>query len=188
MFKNGIVRLMTNTLSTEELAELKKVFQSIDEDGSGTITAAELAKAIEKSGVKAKAEEVSQLLAMADVNGDGQISYEELVMTSVHKKLSAKEERLWNAFNTVDLNRDGKLSPDEISAAFQGEEANQVKMMIKEVDKDGDGNIDFEEFIDFWMKKEQTEAAAGVGIAFPTGDAMAAAVKSPNEGKDLLKQ
>ena len=89
----------------------------------------------------------------ADIDGDGTLSYEELLMTSVGRKISAKEERLWEAFSKVDLNHDGKLSAAEIQQVLGGDAA-EVAQMIKDVDIDGDGEIDFDEFITMWALKE----------------------------------
>jgi len=151
-FKHGILNLMSNTLTDDELTNLKKVFELIDENGDGQITANELSKAIEKAGDKVNKDDILMLMKMADIDGNGSLSYNELVMTSVQRKLGAKEERLWTAFCKVDLNGDGKISAQEIEQVL-GEHGDSVKQMIAEIDKNGDGEIDFDEFLDMWVDK-----------------------------------
>lgn len=165
-FKQGILNLMVNTLSEADLNKLKKLFQEIDADGNGHITVAELTAAVEKSGSlavqgiaggapangsKLTAADLKRILEAADMDGDGTLSYHELVLTTVQRKLSAKEERLWLAFSKIDLNRDGMLTIEELSSVL-GEDINSAASMIKSVDKDGNGSIDFDEFLDLWLK------------------------------------
>src|SRR5689334_14661074 len=68
--------------------------------------------------------------------------------------MSAKEERLWIAFSKIDLNRDGMLTIEELSGVL-GEDIAGAQAMIKTVDKNGDGQIDFDEFLDLWLKREE---------------------------------
>ena len=155
-FKTGILKIMADSMSEKELDDLKQVFKELDEDGNGKVTVAELSKAMEKAGTQARKEELLALLQSADIDGDGTLSYEELLMTSIGRKISAKEERLWNAFSKVDLNHDGKLSAAEIQKVLGGDEK-EVKAMIAEVDADGDGQVDFDEFISLWSLKSNEQ-------------------------------
>lgn len=152
-FKTGILKIMADSMSEKELADIRAVFKELDADGNGKITVTELSHAMEKAGSNARNEEILALLTSADIDGDGTLSYEELLMTSVGRKISAKEERLWEAFSKVDLNHDGKLSAQEIQKVIGGD-ASEVAAMIKEADSDGDGEIDFDEFITMWSLKE----------------------------------
>jgi len=101
------------------------------------------------------AEEIAELMKHADIDGDGTISYNELMLSSVQKKLSAKEERLWVAFCRVDVDHDGKVTAAEIEKVL-GEDYESAKAMIAEVDTNGDGSIDFDEFITLFMRSEHS--------------------------------
>jgi len=148
-FKTAILNLMVDSLSADEVETLKKTFKEIDANGDGTITIDELKTAMNsRTDMKMSTEEIEKLLKVADVDGDGKLSYDELVMTSVQRKLNAKEERLWEAFCKLDLNGDGKVTPEEIAAVLGDQAA--AKAMIAEIDIDGDGNIDYDEFITMW--------------------------------------
>jgi len=111
----------------------------------------EMKEALTNKDIKISQEEVSKLIKMADVNGDGVLSYEELKLTCVQRKLIAKEERIWAAFCKLDVDGDGKITTKEIQQVLGTEDA---KALIDEVDKNGDGEVDYDEFISMWRKKE----------------------------------
>jgi len=155
-FKQAVLTMMTDSLTAEELQQLKKTFAAIDENGDGSITLAELRKAFAKNASEMKGiteGDLEKLMKMGDVDGDGKLSYNELLQASVNKKLAAKEERLWEAFCKLDINKDGKVTADELSKLLGGD-VSKAKEMIKEVDVDGDGIVSFDEFVEVWYRQE----------------------------------
>jgi len=66
-------------------------------------------------------------------------------------------EELREAFNLFDTNGDGSIDPKELKAAMQSlgfEGKNHtVHQMISDIDKNGTGDIDFEEFLDLMTVK-----------------------------------
>lgn len=155
-FRVELLKMMTDQLDDHDLASLKKTFEAIDENGDKVITVSELRKAIEKfGGEKKDLETIVNLMKTADVDGDGALSYEELIMTTVQRKLLNKEERLWQTFCKLDQNGDGKISKAEIEAALGKGKADEI---INEVDKNGDGIIDYDEFLSVWERNEEKKA------------------------------
>jgi len=162
-FKQGILMLMSDSLSDTELASLKSTFRQIDSNDDGKITVAEMKAAIEKNSDNKAGTDMTAVAAImkhADVDGDGTLSYNELLMTAVQRKLLAKEERLWDAFRKIDLNGDGKITKDEIRKVL-GEDA--AHDMIAAADTNGDGDIDYDEFITIWSNShpDSNEAKEG---------------------------
>jgi len=165
-FKQAVLNLMTDTLSEDDVANLKKTFAAMDENSDGLITLQEMKNAIQKWGANDAALDESKskladsgylinLMKTADVDGDGCLSYNELLATCVQRKLNAKEERLWNAFCKLDLNGDGRVTKEEIEQVL-GRGADALTL-IGEVDKNGDGTIDYDEFIEMWSSKNASE-------------------------------
>lgn len=64
----------------------------------------------------------------------------------------------------IDLNKDGRLSAAEIQQAL-GVDADEVKQMIAEVDNDGNGEVDFDEFITMWSLRSENDSAAAAAAA-----------------------
>lgn len=72
---------------------------------------------------------------------------------NVHPALSAEEiEEIREAFNLFDTDGSGTIDPKELKAAMQSlgfEAKNQtIYEMIADIDKNGSGEIDFDEFLD----------------------------------------
>ena len=72
--------------------------------------------------------------------------------------LSEEEiEEIREAFNLFDTDGSGTIDPKELKAAMQSlgfEAKNQtIYQMIGDIDKDNDGSIDFEEFLDMMTAK-----------------------------------
>jgi len=163
--KNAVLTMMADSLTESELEVLTETFKKIDENGDGVITGAEMKKALEQKDMKISKEELDKLIKMADINGDGVLSYDELKLTCVQRKLVAKEERIWAAFCKLDLDGDGKISIKEIEKVLG--KGVLAKELVDEVDKNGDGEVDYDEFISMWSKQNQ-----GGGEASPALDAV----------------
>merc|ERR1712060_313010 len=66
-----------------------------------------------------------------------------------------KRELCWAAFNMIDLNGDGLLSQHELSAGLLGKlSPEELERLVKEFDKNKDGNIDFTEFMEIMQDGE----------------------------------
>ena len=65
-------------------------------------------------------------------------------------------EELRQAFDLFDTDGSGTIDPKELRAAMQSlgfETKNQtIYQMIQDIDKDGDGDIDFDEFLDLMTR------------------------------------
>lgn len=77
----------------------------------------------------------------------------EFIAATLDAQIFMREENLRNAFLMFDTNNSGKIDADEIKALLEGDEFKdqisheQLDKIIGEVDVNGDGEIDFEEFL-----------------------------------------
>merc|ERR1712070_427528 len=150
-------------LTEEQKQEIREAFDLFDTDGSGTIDAKELKVAMRALGFEPKKEEIKKLISDIDKDGSGTIDFNEFLemMTAKMGKKDSKEEIL-KAFRLFDDDETGKISfknlkrvAKELGHVLNDEELQEMKElqeMIDEADRDGDGEINEEEFMRI-MKK-----------------------------------
>lgn len=66
--KTGLLKVIAENLSTEEIKGLKETFNNIDTDGSGTITYEELRDGLSRLGSKLTEAEIKQLMDAVRTN------------------------------------------------------------------------------------------------------------------------
>lgn len=90
-----------------------------------------------------------------DIDGNGTIDYTEFVMATMNEKNILSNEKLEQAFKMFDKDGGGTISPEEIKEVLGfGSSINQklIDDIIKEVDENGDGVIQFDEFVHMMRK------------------------------------
>ncbi|KAJ3675620.1 hypothetical protein LUZ60_004662 [Juncus effusus] len=152
--KKMALRVISESLSEEEIAGLKEMFNMIDTDNSGQITFEELKAGLERVGANLDEPEVQSLMEAADIDNNGTIDYAEFVAATVHWNKVQREDHLYNAFQYFDRDSSGYITLDELQKACEefGVEDIHLEDIIREVDQDNDGRIDYNEFVEM-MKK-----------------------------------
>ncbi|KAI3892884.1 hypothetical protein MKW92_037485 [Papaver armeniacum] len=144
-------------LSQQKRQEIREAFELFDTDGSGTIDAKELNVAMRALGFEMTEEQITQMIADVDKDGSGAIDFDEFVymMTDKMGERDTKEE-LMKAFRIIDQDENGKISASDIQriAKDLGESFTdrEIEQMIDEADKDGDHEVNAEEFIRMMRK------------------------------------
>ena len=114
------------------------------------------------------------------------------VLTYLSHNFTDKEElnKLKKIFYKIDLNLDGKLSKSEFEQAFKeaGIDINkeQIESMMKSIDFDGNGFIEYEEFIRVALPKEKLFTEKNLKIAFDMFDLDKNGMISLDEFKTIL--
>ncbi|KAF5287613.1 hypothetical protein FQA39_LY15816 [Lamprigera yunnana] len=148
-------------VSKSQMKEFREAFRLFDKDGDGSITKEELGRVMRSLGQFARTEELQQMLQEVDVDGDGNVSFEEFVEIAWTASAGAdrdpvisieqEEKELRDAFRVFDKHNRGYITASDLRAVLQclGEDLSEeeIEDMIKEVDVDGDGRIDFYEFV-----------------------------------------
>ncbi|XP_009782854.1 calcium-dependent protein kinase 11 [Nicotiana tabacum] len=176
--KKMALRVIAERLSEEEIGGLKQLFKMIDTDNSGTITYEELKHGLKRVGSDLTESEIRALMNAADFDNNGTIDYGEFIAATLHLNKMEREENLLAAFSYFDKDGSGYITIDELQQACQDFGFGDAKLedIIKEIDIDNDGRIDYGEFATM-MKKGNTGLAARTmrgNLNFNLADALGA--------------
>nr|ABK21927.1 unknown [Picea sitchensis] len=147
---------MANPLTEEQIAEFREAFSLFDRDGDGSITTKELSTVIRSLGQNPTEAEIQDMINEVDTDGNGTIDFREFLDLMAHKiKDLDSDEELREAFKVFDKDQNGYISAAELRHVMinLGEKLTEeeVELMIKEADTDGDGQVNYEEFVRMMM-------------------------------------
>ncbi|KJH46976.1 EF hand [Dictyocaulus viviparus] len=123
---------MKNFLEENEFCcEIYKIFVAMDDDGSGTITANEIAQMLCGFGCDVSPKVVQAVIRSSDKSGDGEIDFEEFLAAITSKiKLNECKADIQAMFKKFDRNKDGLLSAEELVIAWS--ETLKTRITVKE--------------------------------------------------------
>ncbi|KAI9192083.1 hypothetical protein LWI28_018132 [Acer negundo] len=161
-----------STNSSNKTVELKRVFATFDKNGDGFITKQELRESLKNLRLMVTEKEAEEMVVKVDANGDGLIDFDEFRI--LYKAMIAQdydddddddrsvdggeqvgdggEEDLKDAFDVFDKDKDGLISVEELGLVLsslglnEGTKIENCREMIRKVDMDGDGMVNFDEF------------------------------------------
>ncbi|KAB2606304.1 calmodulin-7 [Pyrus ussuriensis x Pyrus communis] len=149
---------MADQLTDDQISEFKEAFSLFDKDGDGCITTKELGTVMRSLGQNPTEAELQDMINEVDADGNGTIDFPEFLNLMARKmKDTDSEEELKEAFRVFDKDQNGFISAAELRHVMTnlGEKLTdeEVDEMIREADVDGDGQINYEEFVKVMMAK-----------------------------------
>mmetsp|Transcript_10679 Transcript_10679/g.25402 ORF Transcript_10679/g.25402 Transcript_10679/m.25402 type:complete len:524 (+) Transcript_10679:28-1599(+) len=148
MLKKAAIVAVAHNMDQKSLVKLKHVFQELDQDGDGTLTVKEVVQALEQTGLA----DCTELVQGLDTDNTSTVDYTEFLAAAMDKHVYMQEDAIWTAFRSFDLDGDGCISEQELhqvlaSGAVDSQSVAKVREMMQECDFDGNGTIDFDEFL-----------------------------------------
>jgi len=153
--KRAVLTVIATQLSSDMLEDLNAIFMAMDQNSDGTLSIRELKQGLEQAAVDLPMD-LNELLAQVDTDGSGVVDYTEFLAATMEKKVYHQENTVWCAFKKFDLDNSGAIDKTELNKVLGNDdvvkamhlEGKQTKLqeLFDQIDINGDGLIDFEEF------------------------------------------
>ncbi|KAF7851396.1 hypothetical protein BT93_L4014 [Corymbia citriodora subsp. variegata] len=145
--------------------EVRLIFKKYDANGDGKISCDELRRALSRLGpTEATPEEARRMVSEIDRDGDGFIDLKEFAEFFMRGPGDEEEQHreLREVFDIYDLDKNGRISAKELHKVLNklGEKCSlsDCQRMIGSVDRDGDGQVDFDEFKAMMTKSSSSDS------------------------------
>jgi calcium-dependent protein kinase len=168
--KKASLNVVATQLADSAIKDLKEMFLAMDENGDGTLTVGELKDGLERAGV-AVPTDLQELMESIDTDGSGVIDYSEFLAATLDKRKYYQDDVCWAAFKVFDVDGSGEIDKEELHQLLNsgeipdglGVQVNEaeVNAIFAECDLNGDGKIDFDEFMAM-MRKMPSNAKSTV--------------------------
>ncbi|CAE8656747.1 unnamed protein product, partial [Polarella glacialis] len=157
--KKAALHVIASQLGEAQIKGLRDVFVSLDENGDGLLTVVEMKAGLEKAGLAEIPADLQAIMDGVDADGSGVIDYTEFLAATLDQKDYMKEDACWQAFRVFDRDGNGKISKEELAqvladGAVSAMLVQDVESLMNEIDVNGDGEVDFDEFLLMMRKGE----------------------------------
>jgi len=146
-FMKAALHVIAGQLDESRIQGLRDVFVKFDENGDGLITLSELRRGLQQAGIRIPQPDVEDIMDSVDCDGSGEIDYTEFLAATLEKQQYIDEDVCWSAFSLFDLDRDGKITSSELKRVLDKTSTRSAVELVREVDVNNDGHIDFQEFM-----------------------------------------
>ena len=148
--KKIVLLYIASKLEENEILDLKNLFKAFDKDENGQIDYKEFEQGLmELNSEELNKDEIRQFFNDIDADNNGKIDYTEFIAATLQKQIFLKKETLFEAFSALDSDRDCKITKAELmkTLRLQPKEDKFAIKLIELADKNGDGVIDYKEFL-----------------------------------------
>lgn len=151
--KKAALHIIAGQLSESQIKGLRETFTALDANGDGLLTLKELRDALGQSGLTKTNSDLQSIMEGVDADGSGVIDYTEFLAATLDTRSYLSEDICWTAFSVFDLDGDGKITQEELRQVLDQGQVEEVvghqnaSQILKDIDRNGDGTIDFEEFM-----------------------------------------
>ena len=152
-----IAFLVHNLSNNDETLIILKMFRYFNISGDCKLTKLELTQGLYSYKGKEEVDEMVDIIfKRLDGDNNGYIEYEEFIRACIDKKTLMTKEKLKFAFRFLDKDNTKTLNAQKILKSFLAEPNKELEAVfnitLKEVDKDSDGIINFNEFVELMQK------------------------------------
>ncbi|CAD8146337.1 unnamed protein product [Paramecium pentaurelia] len=146
--------ITTQVMTNQEKEELIALFKSIDKNGDGLLSKEELLAVYSQQYDPLKAQQmVEEVFEKVDINKTGAVDFTAFVSAACQQEKMLNKIKLEQTFKIFDINGDGQISKDELQEIMGGIDDQLWQEILQTCDGNGDGEIQFEEFITYLVQK-----------------------------------
>ena len=141
--------ISTHLINAKEQQSMRTTFEQFDANHDGRLSKEEVVAGFKSMNIPNYKEEAARIFEMVDADQNGYLEFSEWCTATMDKRAMLTKERLRQAFDIFDADGSGQISMSEVKALLDHAGKHDQKLfddMIKEMDIDGDGVIDFKEF------------------------------------------
>jgi len=142
-------------LDADALKKVYAKFKSVDADSSGQVDINEFCRVLRVE----RSQYVERLFSLFDGDRSGSIDLKEFVVGLCNVGSTARDDKVKFAFEIFDLDASGYIDKDELrkivkatNMATEKQLDRKVKWLMTQCDRDGDGRISFDEFVQLSKK------------------------------------
>jgi len=151
------VQAALEQLDPAQLEQFKKYFNMFDKEKKGYIHTSQVGQILRTMGQAFEERDLKQLIKEFDTDGSNQIEFEEFAALVAQfvmgdEDSGALEEELREAFRLYDKQGNGYINVSDLRDILRALDDNitedELDEMIAEIDTDGSGTVDFDEFME----------------------------------------
>jgi len=147
---------MADELNKDQIALLKKAFDTFDVEKKGSIGTVMIGTILGMLGINLDEKMLADIIAEVDDDGSGELEFEEFITLAsrfmVEEDAEAMQQELKEAFRLYDKGGNGYITTETLKEILKELDDNitneELDMMIAEIDSDGSGTVDFDEFME----------------------------------------
>jgi calcium-dependent protein kinase len=142
-------------LAGPDVQDADREFRHIDSDGNGVITKQELTDVLHQE-LGITLEKAEWVFKQLDFDDNQEIERSEFLAAVVGAKLLRQAPKVRHAFDRFDITKDGKLELGELTGTLGDKFCGTATSTIfTKLDKNGDRQVDFDEFLEMVVKPEE---------------------------------
>lgn len=174
--KKAALHIVAQGMCEEDIIGLKELFVSLDKNQDGLVSLEELKDGAKKLGDNNSTVvgSLEELIRGLDCNDSSTIDYTEFIAATLSKRAYQERGVLWSAFRAFDRDGSGKISQRELTQVLNSKDVAatfgaSLQQVMTDIDVDGDGEIDFDEFMGMMQSgaKSETQARKSKSVEQP---------------------